>query len=132
MNASTFSLDDEIAKMTRDVENGGAVEAAQSEASNEAVEQPQPFEFVPFESAAQQSPMQNASSKTLQIEIGRTRIPAGSQLTLESVVELSQSASEPLVLLVDGKPIAHGELLVIANKLAIRITERLESTLDAV
>jgi flagellar motor switch/type III secretory pathway protein FliN len=132
MNASTFSLDNEIAKMTRDVENGGGEEAAQIEDINDAIEQPQPFKFVPFESTSQQNPPQSTSSKTLQIEIGRTRIPAGSQLTLESVVELSQSASEPVVILVDDKPIAHGELLVIANKLAIRITERLESAFDAV
>lgn len=61
----------------------------------------------------------------LSVEVGRTRMTLGQALALGpgSVVALSRSAREPVDLLVNGKPVARGEVVVIDDEFGLRITE---------
>ncbi len=69
------------------------------------------------------------------IELGRTEMPISELLTLGpgSVVELNKLAGEPVDLLVNGKIIARGEVVVVDENFGVRITlllspeERLKS-----
>jgi flagellar motor switch protein FliN/FliY len=69
----------------------------------------------------------------LSVEVGRTRMTLGQALALGpgSVVTLSRSAREPVDLLVNGKPVAHGEVVVIDDDFGLRITEVIEIAPDA-
>lgn len=62
---------------------------------------------------------------TLQLEIGRTRVPIRSLLsyTQGSVIEMDRLAGEPLDLLVNGTLIAHGEVVVVNDKFGVRLTD---------
>lgn len=59
------------------------------------------------------------------VELGRTRKTIGEVLALGpgSVVELSKMAGEPVDVLVNGKLIARGEVVVIDESFGIRVTE---------
>ena len=61
----------------------------------------------------------------LAVEIGRTRMTIGQTLDLRpgSVVSLNRLAGEPVDLLINGKPIAHGEVVVIDEEFGLRITD---------
>jgi flagellar motor switch protein FliN/FliY len=61
----------------------------------------------------------------LSVEVGRTRMTLGQALALGpgSVVALSRSAREPVDLLVNGKLVARGEVVVIDDDFGLRITE---------
>jgi flagellar motor switch protein FliN/FliY len=61
----------------------------------------------------------------LSVELGRTRLPIRTlvQLAQGSVVELDRLAGEPLDVLVNGCLIAQGEVVVVDDKLGIRLTE---------
>ena len=61
----------------------------------------------------------------LAVEIGRTRMTIGQTLELRpgSVVSLNRLAGEPVDLLINGKPIAHGEVVVIDEEFGLRVTE---------
>ena len=61
----------------------------------------------------------------LAVEIGRTRMTIGQTLELRpgSVVSLNRLAGEPVDLLVNGKPIARGEVVVIDEEFGLRVTE---------
>jgi flagellar motor switch protein FliN/FliY len=61
----------------------------------------------------------------LAVEIGRTRMTIGETLTLGpgAIVSLNRLAGEPVDLLVNGKPIAHGEVVVIDEEFGLRITD---------
>lgn len=61
----------------------------------------------------------------LAVEIGRTRMTVGETLELRpgSVVVLNRMAGEPVDLLVNGTPIARGEVVVIDEEFALRLTE---------
>ena len=60
----------------------------------------------------------------LSVEIGRTVMTLGQALRLGpgSIVELRRLAGEPVDLLAGGKPIAHGEVVVVDEEFALRIT----------
>lgn len=62
---------------------------------------------------------------TLQLEIGRTKVPIRSLLsyTQGSVIEMDRLAGEPLDLLVNGTLIAHGEVVVVNDKFGVRLTD---------
>jgi flagellar motor switch protein FliN/FliY len=72
---------------------------------------------------------------TVSIELGRTRLVVEDILRLGqgSVVELDKLAGEPLEVLVQGRPIGKGEVVVVNEKFGIRLTdiispaERIES-----
>ena len=61
----------------------------------------------------------------LAVEIGRTRMTIGETLGLRpgSVVTLNRLAGEPVDLLVNGKPIARGEVVAIDEEFGLRVTE---------
>jgi flagellar motor switch protein FliN len=61
----------------------------------------------------------------LAVEIGRTRMTVGATLELRpgSVVVLDRMAGEPVDLLVNGTPIARGEVVVIDEEFALRVTQ---------
>jgi flagellar motor switch protein FliN/FliY len=62
---------------------------------------------------------------TLSMEVGKVEIPIRQLLNLNqgSVVELDRFAGDPLDVYVNGKLIAHGEVVVINDKFGIRLTD---------
>ena len=65
----------------------------------------------------------------LAVEVGRTKMTIREALALGpgSIVTLNKLAGEPVDLLVNGKPIARGEVVVIDEEFGLRVTEVLES-----
>ena len=61
----------------------------------------------------------------LAVEVGRTRMTIGETLALGpgSIVSLNRLAGEPVDLLVNGTPIARGEVVVIDEEFGLRITD---------
>jgi flagellar motor switch protein FliN len=61
----------------------------------------------------------------LTVEIGRARMTVGETLELRqgSIVTLNRMAGEPVDLLVNGTPIARGEVVVIDEQFGVRITD---------
>ncbi|WP_246852102.1 flagellar motor switch protein FliN [Patulibacter sp. SYSU D01012] len=61
----------------------------------------------------------------LTVEIGRTVMTLGQALRLGpgSIVELRRLAGEPVDLLAGGKQIARGEVVVVDEEFALRVTE---------
>lgn len=59
------------------------------------------------------------------LEVGRAQITVREllQLTQGSILELDRPAGEPLDVLVNGVPVARGEVVVINDKFGIRLTE---------
>jgi flagellar motor switch protein FliN/FliY len=67
----------------------------------------------------------------LAVEIGRTRMTIGETLALGpgSIVSLNRLAGEPVDLLVNGRPIARGEVVVVDEEFGLRVTEIVSSAL---
>jgi flagellar motor switch protein FliN/FliY len=93
------------------------------------------IEFMPLEAAAGISG-DGADLRRLHdvpvelaVEIGRTRMTIGQTLELRpgSVVSLNRLAGEPVDLLVNGKPIARGEVVVIDEEFGLRVTDVVSS-----
>ncbi|MDX1504267.1 MAG: flagellar motor switch protein FliN [Spongiibacter sp.] len=59
------------------------------------------------------------------LEVGGTNMPIRDLLQLQqgAIVELERHAGEPLDVLVNGALIARGEVVVVEDKLGIRLTE---------
>jgi flagellar motor switch protein FliN len=59
------------------------------------------------------------------VEIGRARIAIRDllQLGAGSVVELAKLAGEPLDVLINGRPIARGEAVMVNDKFGVRLTD---------
>ena len=90
----------------------------------------QPAEFAPFHAADVSGNMGNIDlivdiPVRVTVELGRTRKMIGEVLALGpgSVVELNKMAGEPVDVLVNGKLIARGEVVVIDESFGIRVTE---------
>jgi flagellar motor switch protein FliN/FliY len=68
----------------------------------------------------------------LTVEIGRTRLTVGETLDLRpgSILTLNRMAGEPVDLLVNGTPIARGEVVVIDEQFGVRITDVLGKSAD--
>jgi flagellar motor switch protein FliN len=64
----------------------------------------------------------------LSVEIGRTRMTVGEtlQLSAGSIVTLERLAGEPVDLLVNGTPIARGEVVIVDEQFGLRVTEIIE------
>ena len=62
---------------------------------------------------------------TLTVELGRTRLPVRQvlELTPGAVLELDRAAGAPADVMVNGRLIAHGEVVVVDEDYGIRITE---------
>ena len=61
----------------------------------------------------------------LTVEVGRTRMSLGETMSLGpgSVVTLERLADKPVDLLVNGRPIARGEVVVVDEEFGLRVTE---------
>jgi len=61
----------------------------------------------------------------LTVELGRARMTVRelAQLGKDSVIELDRLASQPLDILVGGKVFARGEVVVVDDRIALRVTE---------
>lgn len=61
----------------------------------------------------------------LTVEVGRTRMTLGQALALGpgSVITLDRLADQPVDLLVNGKPVARGEVVVIDDVFGLRVTQ---------
>jgi flagellar motor switch protein FliN/FliY len=59
------------------------------------------------------------------VELGRAQMTVGGTLELHpgSVVTLNRMAGEPMDLLVNGTPIARGEIVVVDEQFGLRVTE---------
>ena len=59
------------------------------------------------------------------VELGRVRMPVRQLLSLTagSVIELAKLAGEPLDVLINGRPVARGEAVMVNEKFGIRLTE---------
>ena len=59
------------------------------------------------------------------VELGRAQMTVGDTLELHpgSVVTLNRTAGEPMDLLVNGTPIARGEIVVVDEQFGLRVTE---------
>lgn len=64
------------------------------------------------------------------IELGHTKMLIRDILELQrgSIIELDKLASEPVDILVNGKKVAEGEVVVIEKHFGIRITSLVDST----
>jgi flagellar motor switch protein FliN/FliY len=94
-----------------------------------------PVDYVPFETTT--TPADTGLGGTpelerlydvpveLAVEIGRTFMTIRETLSLGpgSIVSLNRLAGEPVDLLVNGKPIARGEVVVIDEEFGLRVTE---------
>ncbi len=71
----------------------------------------------------------NEVEMTLTVEIGRTRMPIRNVLGLEvgAVVELDRAVGAPADVLLNGRLIAHGEVVVVDQEFAVRVTRILDS-----
>jgi flagellar motor switch protein FliN/FliY len=99
-----------------------------------------PVDYVPFETTtapyARDATGEPAELERLYevpvelaVEIGRTRMTIRETLALGpgSIVTLNRLAGEPVDLLVNGKPIARGEVVVIDEEFGLRVTEVVSS-----
>lgn len=70
----------------------------------------------------------NNVEMALTVEIGRTRMSVRDALALEpgKIIELDRSAGAPADVLLNGRLIAHGEVVVVDQDYAVRITRILD------
>ncbi len=85
---------------------------AEFEPSVSSAERPQNMEFlldIPLE---------------IKVELGRTKIQIGELLRLSqgSVVELEKLTNEPVDVFINQKLMAHGEVVIVNEKFAVRLT----------
>jgi flagellar motor switch protein FliN len=83
--------------------------------------------FVPEQHPAGELRRLSAVPVELTVEMGRTRMTVGETLELRqgSIITLNRMAGEPVDLLVNGAPIARGEVVVIDEQFGLRVTEML-------
>lgn len=84
-------------------------------------------------SAPERTPLGNLGrisnvEMSLTVEIGRTRMSVRDVLSLTpgAVIELDRSAGAPADILLNGRLIAHGEIVVVDQDYAVRITQILD------
>ncbi len=117
-----------------------AASAETSEATTSAIDQIMPggdrlvpeahpveFPQVPRSRAGTAMPLERFAEVSIEIsvEIGRVTMPIGELLKLGegAVVELNRAVSEPVDVMAQGVRIASGEVVVIDDRFAVRITE---------
>jgi flagellar motor switch protein FliN/FliY len=106
----------------------GAAMAEQTSTPEQATAQPHVFEqLVGPGSATAHNDLDMILDIPVQltVELGRTKMPIKNllQLAQGSVVELAGMAGEPLDVLINGFLIAQGEVVVVNDKLGIRLTD---------
>jgi flagellar motor switch protein FliN/FliY len=93
--------------------------------------QAEPFQFQPFDSAARQKgdgvglDALGDVELDLRIELGRTELLIDEVLQLKegSVVPLDKLAGDPVDILVNGRLVARGEVLVLNDNFCVRVAE---------
>lgn len=108
----------------------GAAMAEQSAAESTPAAPAKPHEFEQFSSGAAGAARNDLDMildipVQLTVELGRTKMPIKNllQLAQGSVVELAGMAGEPLDVMINGFLIAQGEVVVVNDKLGIRLTD---------
>ena len=63
------------------------------------------------------------------VQLGTAELPMREVVELSpgAIIQLKQQAKDPVGLLVNGKLIAHGEVVVVENKFGLKVTEILDS-----
>ena len=101
--------------------------AAMAEQNAQPVAQPHVFEQFAAGGATAHNDLDMIMDIPVQltVELGRTRMPIKNllQLAQGSVVELTTMAGEPMDVLINGFLIAQGEVVVVNDKLGIRLTD---------
>lgn len=112
----------------------GDGEPAGEEPAGSQVEEVKPVRFPQFAPSPKGEALGNLDllldvKMPLVVELGRTRMLIRDILELGpgSVIELDKAAGEPVDLLVNGKLIARGEVVVIDENFGLRITELADS-----
>lgn len=108
----------------------GAALAEQTAADSAPAEPAKPHVFEKFGSGGPTTSQNDLDMildipVNLTVELGRTKMPIKNllQLAQGSVVELAGMAGEPLDVLINGFLIAQGEVVVVNDKLGIRLTD---------
>lgn len=118
------AMADEWAAAMMEQESDGAGDAVEEAAASQAVE----LDELKDESTPVDDPKLDVILDipvTLSLEVGETEIAIRNLLQLNqgSVIELDQMAGEPLDVKVNGTLIAHGEVVVMNDRYAIRLTD---------
>jgi flagellar motor switch protein FliN/FliY len=101
----------------------------------------EPVDYVPFETTVEVPAAASGTADLerlydvpveLAVEIGRTQMTIREALALGpgSLVTLNRLAGEPVDLLVNGKRIARGEVVVLDEEFGLRVTEVLTADDD--
>lgn len=122
------AMSEQSASAPAEIDDWAAAMAEQTSTTEGAAAQPHIFQKFGNESVA---PTQNDLEMILDIpvqltvELGRTKMPIKNllQLAQGSVVELASMAGEPLDVMINGFLIAQGEVVVVNDKLGIRLTD---------
>ncbi len=128
--SGTITADDwgaAMAEQTTPADDWGAAMAEQAAAPAEPAK-PHAFEQLgPGGASATQNDLDMILDIPVQltVELGRTKMPIKNllQLAQGSVVELAGMAGEPLDVMINGFLIAQGEVVVVNDKLGIRLTD---------
>lgn len=103
---------------------------------SESLAEAHPYEFAPFDSGAEAEAMAKLGTLKdveldLRIELGRAELLIEDVLKLRegSVVPLDKLAGDPVDILVNGRLIARGEVLVLNDNFCVRVAEILAPTL---
>jgi flagellar motor switch protein FliN/FliY len=102
----------------------------------------EPVDYVPFETTVEVPAVASGAADLerlydvpveLAVEIGRTQMTIREALALGpgSLVTLNRLAGEPVDLLVNGKRIARGEVVVLDEEFGLRVTEVLTADDEA-
>jgi len=132
-NEAAITADDwgaAMAEQTPAADDWGAAMAEQTNATNPLTATAKPHvleQFGPVGSATAQNDLDMILDIPVQmtVELGRTKMPIKNllQLAQGSVVELAGMAGEPLDVMINGFLIAQGEVVVVNDKLGIRLTD---------
>lgn len=113
------------------MDDWGAAMAEQASATPTPAPAVQPHEFRQLGGNAGHSAAHNDLDMImdipvqLSVELGRTKMPIKDllQLAQGSIVELSALAGEPMDIMINGLLIAQGEVVLVNEKLGIRVTD---------
>lgn len=133
INEEAITADDwgaAMAEQTTIADDWGAAMAEQSTATSPSAASAKPHVLEQFGAGGTAAATNDLDMildipVQLTVELGRTKMPIKNllQLAQGSVVELSGMAGEPLDVMINGFLIAQGEVVVVNDKLGIRLTD---------
>jgi flagellar motor switch protein FliN/FliY len=128
--ATATELDSAAGEAEITADDWGAAMAEQATVETPAVAEAKPHVFEQFGTPAGATTQNDLDMimdipVQLSVELGRTKMPIKNllQLAQGSVVELAGMAGEPLDVMINGFLIAQGEVVVVNDKLGIRLTD---------